>query len=69
MTDRQKPKTNRTVNDARKNGKKWKSGDGGRSSGTPQNELQKALMGGGALVRVMRPIPENYWAEKGRVEG
>jgi hypothetical protein len=45
----------RKNNDDRPNKKAFKAPGGSRNRKSPQTELQKALMGGGALRRIMRP--------------
>lgn len=52
-----KPASKRVTNDARKNGKAFKKGKRRGAKSNPQTELSNALMGKGAMVRIMRPIP------------
>lgn len=69
MTDRQKPKSarDRQTNDGRKNGKAFKKGFRRSSKPVPQTELQKALMGKGAMVRIMKPLPGTIDPRTGKV--
>lgn len=45
-------------NDERKNGKAFKRPGSTRNRTTRLTELQKALMGGGAMRRIARPAPD-----------
>lgn len=53
-----KPSTGKARNDKRRNGKAFKQGHRA-SRKTPQTELQKALLGGGAMKRIERPAKGN----------
>lgn len=59
MADQPKKKSSigRNQNDERPNRKAWKKEGATRNSATPLTELQKALLGGGALKRITKPIP------------
>jgi hypothetical protein len=55
MTDRQKPKSNRTRNDNRRNGKAFKKGGSRGSQPVSLDPVQKVLLGQGAF-RTWKPV-------------
>lgn len=66
---KKKPASAKTRNDSRKNGKAFKTAPdayrrpgksyrGSHTKGNRLTELDKALLGGGAMRRIMRRIPE-----------
>ena len=54
-----KNRANVTRNDSRRNGKANKRPGATRNRRVHLTELQKALMGGGAMRRITRPAPGN----------
>lgn len=62
MADQPKKKSRSGVirNDSRRNGKASKRPGSTRNRRTHLTELEKALLGGGAMRRITRPVPGSH---------